>query len=246
MSSRARAPDLKGRVVLVTGAGRGLGRALVQRLHARGALVAGCSRSGSDLDSLTLDLNGVREPPLLMTADVTDTRSVERWVAAARERWGRVDGLINNASVLGDREPLRDVDVEAWRRVIDANLTGAFIACRAVLPAMRDAGAGSIVNVSSGVGNRPRESWGAYAVSKWALEAFSWNLALEERSAGIRVNVVDPGAMRTEMRHAAYPSEDPTTLPAPIDVTDVFLWLMHPASASRSGERFVARNWRAP
>ena len=243
--SSAEALDLVGRVVLVTGAGRGLGRALVRRLVAHGALVSGCSRSRADLDALAGEFTDAQTPPLLLPADVTDAGSVARWVEAGMERFGRIDGLINNASILDERQPLRDVDLEEWRAVIDVNLTGTFIACRAVLPAMRAAGGGSIVNVSSGVGDRPRDRWGAYAVSKWALEGFSWNLALEERDAGVRVNVVDPGAMRTEMRRSAYPEEDPASLPEPKDATDVFVWLMHPDSASATGQRFVAREWAA-
>lgn len=246
MPSTAYAPDLTGRVVLVTGAGRGLGRALVRRLSSSGAHAAGCARSASELASLAAELDAASSPPLLMAIDVTDPAAVERLVDAVVERWGRVDGLINNAAVLGERRPLRDIEPDAWRRVIDVNLTGAFNMCRAGIRAMRGGGGGSIVNVSSGVGDQPRAEWGPYAVSKWALEGLSWNLALEERAAGIRVNVVDPGRMRTAMRRAAYPAEDPETLPEPVAATDVFLWLMDAASAGTTGQRLNAQDWTPP
>lgn len=232
--------------MVVTGAGRGLGRALVHALSAAGAHVAGCARTESDLRTLGGELHDATEPPLLDVADVTDAESVDGFVASVLDRFGRIDGLINNASILGPRTPIRDVAPDDWRRVIDVNLTGAFIACRAVIPAMRRTGGGSIVNVSSGVGDRAREDWGAYGVAKRALEGFSWNLALEERAARIRVNVVDPGRMRTGMRRAAYPAEDPATLPDPAMVTDVFLWLLHPDSAQTTGQRFRAQDWSRP
>lgn len=230
-------------MVLITGAGRGLGRALALVLAGCNARVAACSRTASDLDSLSDELGDADH--LIAPIDVTDATQLERFVRAAAERWGRIDGLINGAAVLDSRRPLRDVSLDSWRRVLDVNLTGAFLACRAVLPRMREHG-GSIVNVSSGVGDRPRTRWGAYAVSKWALEGFSWNLAEEERDRGVRVNVVDPGRMRTEMRRSAYPDEDPDTLPEPVEVTPVFAWLLDPASAHVTGQRFVAQDWTPP
>lgn len=238
--------DLSGVVVAVTGAGRGLGRALVRRLASHGARVAACSRTASTLESLSGELGTSAEAALLEAVDVTDPAALGNFVDRIERRWGRLDGLINNASILGEREWLRSTDPVEWRRVIDVNLTGSFNACRAVLPLMRRQGSGSIVNVSSGVGDRPRERWSAYAVSKWALEGFSWNLALEEQAAGIRVNVVDPGAMRTSMRHDAYPDENPETLPEPIEVTDVFVWLMHPSSGDTTGQRLRAQQWSGP
>lgn len=232
------------RVVLITGGARGLGRALTQELLRDGARVATCARTVSDLRDLE------REAPagslLTMEADVADAASMERFAAAAAERFGRIDGLVVNASVLDDRVPLREVEPDDWRRVIDVNLTGAFHACRAVIPHMRRGGGGSIIAVSSGVGDRPRARWGTYAVSKWALEGFARNLALEESDAGIRVNIVDPGAMRTAMRRAAYPGEDPDTLPLPGEHLGVYLWLLGASAAGVTGERLIAREWRPP
>ena len=235
---------LAGRTVVVTGAGRGLGRALVAALTDAGANTVGCARSASDLDQLSRTLASDRL--LALQADVTDPAAMRHVAASAVERFGGIDGLVLNASILDPRRPLREVDPDEWRRVIDVNLNGAFNACRAVVPILRQRGGGSIVAVSSGAANRPRRDWGAYAVSKQALEAFALNLALEEADAGVRVNVVDPGAMRTTMRAAAYPDEDPATLPDPADHLGVYLWLLGPASAAVSGERFTARGWSGP
>lgn len=238
------ARDLSGRVVLVTGAGRGLGRALVAALLDAGARVAGCARSADDLAALEAAHADASDRLLLRSADVADADAMLRLAAEIDARWSRIDGLVLNASVLDERVPLRDVDPAEWRRVLDVNLTGAFNACRAVLPSMRRASGGSIIAISSGVGDRPRRDWGAYAVSKRALEAFALNLALEESDAGVRVNVVDPGAMRTGMRRTAYPDEDPATLPDPSQHVGVYLWLLDPA-IDVTGRRFVARDWRA-
>ena len=244
MESGTPAHQLGGRVVLVTGAGRGLGRALVARLLAEGASVGACARSAEDLDALRADHAAATDRLLVEPADVTDADAMAALAGAVERRWGRIDGLVANAAILGERGPLRAADVATWREVIDVNLTGAFVSCRAVLPTMRRLRAGSIVLVSSGVGDRPRADWGAYAVSKWALEGFARNLALEEREAGVRVNIVDPGAMRTAMRRAAYPDEDPGRLALPAQRTDVYVWLLGSASVGRTGERFAAADWR--
>jgi NAD(P)-dependent dehydrogenase (short-subunit alcohol dehydrogenase family) len=124
------------------------------------------------------------------------------------------------------------------------NLTGTLIPTQAVLPGMREAGRGSIINVSSGVGNLARQRWGAYAITKWGVEALARNLALEEAAAGVRVNIVDPGQLRTGMRRAAYPEEDPLRPSPPADATAVFLWLASDDSAGVTGERFRALEWR--
>jgi NAD(P)-dependent dehydrogenase (short-subunit alcohol dehydrogenase family) len=130
-----------------------------------------------------------------------------------------------------------------WREVLEVNLTGTLVPTLAVLPGMRAAGRGSIINLSSGVGNEPRERWGAYAISKWGVEALSKNLALEEEDVGIRVNIVDPGRLRTGMRRAAYPGEDPSGPAPPEDAVPVFLWLASERSTGITGQRFRALEW---
>lgn len=252
--SHSEVPGLTGRVVLVTGAGRGLGHALVLRLIEAGANVLACVRSKADVARVAAESRSVadrvfgddgRDHVAVVAADVADAAAMEDAAAVATDHWGAVHGAIANASVLDPRVPLRDVDPKEWRRVIDVNLTGAFNTCRAVLPAMRREGGGSIIAVSSGVGDRPRRDWGAYGISKRALEAFAQSLALEEEEGGVRVNVVDPGAMRTSMRRSAYPDEDPATLPRPEEHLGVYLWLLEPTNTV-TGRRFAARDWRAP
>lgn len=234
--------ELAGTTVLVTGASRGLGRALALAFARAGARIVICARSPDALGETAAAARGAGAEVLARTVDVTGADAVHSLVAEAESRWGVIDTLVNNASLLGERVPLRDYPIDAWRAVLDTNLTGAFLAARAVLPGMRRVGAGSIVNITSGVGDEPRAGWGAYAVSKWAIEAFTYNLALEEKDAGIRVNAVDPGRMRTAMRRAAYPDEDPATLPDPADLTGVFLWLASDAASGVTGRRFEAQH----
>lgn len=228
---------------MVTGASRGLGRALSEAFAGAGSNLVLCARGASPLEELATDLGARGAVVEWAAADVTDADAIGSLVRRAERRFGGVDVLVNNASLLGSRVPLAAQPLEEWRAVLEVNVTGALIVTRAVLPGMRQRGGGSIINVSSGVGDQPRVGWGAYAVSKWALEALTWNLALEERGAGIRANVVDPGGMRTRMRRAAYPDEDPGTLPEPDAVTPVFLWLASDDAAGWTGERLRAQEW---
>jgi NAD(P)-dependent dehydrogenase (short-subunit alcohol dehydrogenase family) len=235
--------DLGRQVVLITGASKGLGRALADGFGAAGARLVLCARGEAALREAAGELEARGTEVEWGAVDVADEQAVGRLMARAVDRFGAVSVLVNNASLLGPRVPLREHGLDEWRRVLEVNLTGALIPIQAVLPGMRAAGGGSIINVSSGVGNVTRASWGAYAVSKWGVEALSGNLALEEAEAGVRVNIVDPGRLRTEMRRAAYPGEDPSRPAPPGEAVGVFLWLASPESAGVTGQRFEALAW---
>lgn len=235
--------DLSGEVVFITGASKGLGRALAAAFGDAGARLVLCARGEAALREAAEELEAGGAEVEWGVADVADAAAVDRQVARAAERFGPVSVLVSNASLLGPRVPLREHGLDEWRRVLDVNLTGTLIPILAVLPGMRAAGRGSVITVSSGVGNVARERWGAYAVSKWGVEALSRNLALEEAAAGVRVNMVDPGRLRTEMRREAYPEEDPSRPARPEDAVGVFLWLASGASAGVTGERFEALKW---
>jgi NAD(P)-dependent dehydrogenase (short-subunit alcohol dehydrogenase family) len=163
-------------------------------------------------------------------------------VEAALERFGRIDVLVNNAGLLGPRVPIEEYPEDEWRKVLEANLTGPFLVARAVVPYMPEGG--SIVNVTSGVSIEGRPRWGAYSVSKFGVEGLTQILAAELEERGIRVNSVDPGGMRTQMRAAAYPDEDPNTLVTPEENTAVFLYLASDESRNVTGERFKAQEFQ--
>lgn len=238
-------PDLADSVVMITGGSEGLGLALAEAFSTSGASVSICSRNMERLEAAQLALESRGGRVLSVVADVADPVSVRAWYEHTRAHAGVPDVLINNASVLGPREAIERYPLDEWRSVIDVNLTGAFIASQIVLPDLLKRRSGSIINVSSGAAIPPRREWGAYAVSKAGLDAFSLNLAEELRSTGVRVNIVDPGAMRTKMRAAAYPAENPETLKGPEAIAPLFLWLASAESRGVTGERFRADEWLA-
>lgn len=241
MSSR----DLEGRTVMVTGASRGLGAALALAFAESGARVSVCAREASALKATEEAIGRLGVPCVASAADVSDPLQVEAWVEETVRRLGAPSVLVNNASLLGSRVPLAEYPLEDWWSVLEVNLTGPFVVTREVLPHLRAAGGGSIVNVTSGAALLPRVNWGAYSVSKHALEGWSLNLAMELEGTGIRVNLVDPGSMRTGMRAAAYPEEDPASVKAPGSAAGVFLWLASDRAAGVTGRRFRADEWEA-
>lgn len=236
--------QLTGKVAVVTGASRGLGAALALRFADEGAELAICARSAAALERVAAGVGERGRSCLASALDVRDFAAVRSFVERTLERFGRVDALVVNAALLGPRRPLASYPVDAWDEVIDVNVNGAFHAVRAFLPALQRAGGGSILLVSSGVGSRARPNWGAYGVSKFAVEGLGHALAAELEGTGVRSNIVNPGRIRTAMRAAAYPDEDPGSLPAPSDVADVFVFLASDAARHVNGRRFEAGDWR--
>ncbi|MEX2584110.1 MAG: SDR family oxidoreductase [Gemmatimonadota bacterium] len=230
-------------VVMITGASRGLGAALAREFAAAGAKLSICARAESDLGPVCTRVAELGMPCLAAGVDVRDEAAVRHWIDRTRRELGTPAVLINNASLLGPRTPLAGYPLSDWRRVLDVNLTGTLIVSQLVLREMLPAGRGSIINVSSGAAIPPRRDWGAYAISKDALEGLTMNLAAELAGTGVRVNTVDPGAMRTDMRADAYPDEDPGTVKEPGSIAPLFLWLAGDAAADVTGERFQADRW---
>ena len=233
---------LEGKVAMITGASQGLGRALALDYAKRGASIVINSRSEDGIRPVAEEARSLGAETLALAADVTKGPDVERLVDAAVERFGRIDVLVNNAGLLGPRVPIAGYPESEWRRVIDANLTGPFLVTKAVVARMPEGG--SIVNVVSGVSIEGRAEWGAYSVSKFGVEGLTQILAAELEERGIRVNAVDPGGMRTEMRAAAYPEEDPMTRITPEENTAVFVYLASDESKDVTGERFKAQEFR--
>jgi NAD(P)-dependent dehydrogenase (short-subunit alcohol dehydrogenase family) len=233
---------LEGKVAMITGASQGLGRALALAFAREGAQVVINARSEESICPVAEEAGSLGAEVLALAADVSRSADVERLVGAAMERFGHVDVLVNNAGVLGPRVPIEEYPEDEWRRVIDANLTGPFLVTKAAIPHMPDGG--SIVNVVSGVSVEGRARWGAYSVSKFGVEGLTKILAAELEERGIRANAVDPGGMRTEMRAAAYPEEDPMTRITPEENTDVFLYLASDESKGVTGQRFKAQEFQ--
>jgi NAD(P)-dependent dehydrogenase (short-subunit alcohol dehydrogenase family) len=233
---------LKGKVAMITGASQGLGRALALAYAKEGASIVINSRSEESIRPVAEEAESLGAEVLALMADVSKSADVERLVGAATQRFGRIDVLLNNAGLLGPRVAIEEYPEDEWRRVIDANLTGPFLVSKAVIPHMPEGG--SIVNVVSGVSVEGRAEWGAYSVSKFGVEGLTQILSAELKERGIRVNAVDPGGMRTEMRAAAYPEEDPMTRIIPEENTEVFLYLADDESKDVTGERFKAQEFQ--
>ncbi|MGF1470836.1 MAG: SDR family NAD(P)-dependent oxidoreductase [Rubrobacteraceae bacterium] len=233
---------LEDKVALITGASQGLGRALALAFAEEGAKIVVNSRSQDSIDPVAEEIEEKGAEVLAVAADVSEGDGVQQLVDAAVGRFGRIDVLVNNAGVLGPRVAIEEFPEDEWRKVIDANLTGPYLVSKAVIPHLP--GGASIINVVSGVSVEGRAEWGAYSVSKFGMEGLSQILAAELQERGIRSNAVDPGGMRTDMRAAAYPEEDPATRITPEENTDVFLYLASDESEGVTGERFKAQEFQ--
>lgn len=233
---------LTDRVAVVTGASKGLGRAIALAYAKEGAKVVVNSRSEESLRPVAEEVGKLGGEVLAVAADVSTREGAKKLVSGAIERFGYVDVLVNNAGILGPRVSIEEYPEDEWENVIEANVNGPFYVSKYASPGMREGG--SIINVVSGVSVEGRAEWGAYSVSKFALEGLSQILAAELEERSIRSNAVDPGGMRTEMRAAAYPDEDPMTRITPEENTAVFLYLASEESKNVTGERFKAQEFR--
>jgi NAD(P)-dependent dehydrogenase (short-subunit alcohol dehydrogenase family) len=232
---------LKDKVALITGASQGLGKALALAFAREGARVVVNARSEESVRPVAGEVEDLGAEVLAVAADVSERADAGRLVEETLERFGRIDVLVNNAGLLGPRVAIEDYPEDEWRRVIDANLTGPFLVSRAAIPHLSEGA--SIINLVSGVSVEGRAEWGAYSVSKFGLEGLNQILAAELAERGVRVNAVDPGGMRTDMRAAAYPEEDPQTRITPEENTAVFLYLASDESEGVTGERFKAQEF---
>ncbi len=234
---------LTGRVALITGGSRGIGKAIARAYAREGASVFIGARRESDLKKAAAEIRSEGGEVSWSAADIAKVSDAKRLVREACRRYGTVHILVNNASLLGPREPILSYPLSSWEEVIRVNLTAQFLVTREALGVMIPQRDGSIINISSGVGRTGKARWGAYAVSKFGLEGLTQVLADEVKEHHIRVNAVNPGGTRTEMRALAYPEEDPLTLPAPDDVVGIFLYLASPDSEGVTGKSFDAREW---
>lgn len=234
---------LQCKAALITGASRGIGRGIAETFAREGASVFLCARGVEALRAAARELESKGASVGFRAADVSDPRDAERLVESALERFPNLEILVNNASILGKRAPIADLDVATWDEVIRVNTSSLFYVTRPLIPHLVALGRGSIVNVSSSVGRKGKPNWGAYAVSKFGLEGFTQVLAAELESAGVRVNSVNPGATRTDMRAEAYPEEDPLSLPTPEEIAEIFVHLASDESRSVTGQTFEARDY---
>lgn len=236
---------LAGRVILVTGAGDGIGRAAAKTYAAHGATVVLLGRTLEKLESLYDEIEAAGYPQPAIVPLNLESASEHEYMELANtleQEFGRLDGLLNNASSLGVRTPLETYDPTIWTQVMQVNVTASFMLTQALLPLLQASDNASVIFTSSGVGRKGRAYWGAYSVSKFATEGLMQVLADEvENTSNIRVNCINPGATRTQMRVTAYPGEPPETNPAPADIMPVYLYLMGPDSQGTNGQSLDAQ-----
>ena len=223
------------RVAVVTGASRGIGRAVALALAAEGVHIVALARTQGGLeeldDAIRAARRGAENSATLVPLDLKDHAAIDRLGEALFRRWGRLDVLVGNAGVLGPLSPLHHVDPKQWEDVMSVNVTANWRLVRALDPLLRQSKAGRVVFVTSGVASRAdfRAYWGPYAASKAALDALARTYAAETATTSkVRVMLVNPGALRTRMRAAAMPGEDPVTLRTPDDLAPKIVALCSP------------------
>jgi NAD(P)-dependent dehydrogenase (short-subunit alcohol dehydrogenase family) len=237
---------LKDRIIMVTGAGDGIGRVAAKTYAAHGATVILLGRTISKLESVydEIEAAGNPQPAIVpMNLEGAAVKDYEEMAMTIEDNFGRLDGLLHNAGILGDRTPVELYDPETWNKVMHVNATAPFLLSRAVIPLLRLSGDASVIFTSSGVGREARAYWGAYAVSKFALEGLSQLLAdeLDDDRHNIRVKSLNPAATRTNMRAHAYPAENPMNNPTPEDLMPCYLYLMGSDSKGVNGQQLDAQ-----
>jgi len=214
-----------GRIALITGASRGIGRALARAFAREGAHVIAVARTVGGLEELDDEVRALGSAATLVPLSLDDGLGIDRLGGAIYERWKRLDVLIGNAGVLGPLSPLAHVAPKDWDEVMAVNLTANWRLIRSLDPLLRQSEAGRAVFVTSDVARHPKAYWGAYAVSKAALEAMVRIYAAEIAMTKARANLLNPGPTRTAMRAKAMPGEDPESLPPPEALEDAFFTL---------------------
>lgn len=227
--------QLTGRIALITGASRGIGAAVAKRFAAEGAHVVLVARTQSALERVDDVIQAAgHEPATLVPMDVTDYDQIDQLGGIIAERYGKLDILVGNAGMLGSLSPVAMSKPKMWQQVMDTNVMANYRLIRSFDPLLRASDAGRAMFVTSGVTGTAHAYWGAYATSKAALEMLVQTYAAEVEKTPLRVNLIDPGVVRTEMRKEAFPGEDASTLATPESITDRFVELALPQTAAHN------------
>ena len=232
------------KVILVTGAGDVIGRVAATTFASHGATVVLLGKTTAKLEQVYDEIMalGAPEPGIApMDLATASSEDIKQLAEVLDSTYGRLDGLLHNAAMLGDRIPVEHYDVNQWMTVMQVNFNAVFMLSRLMLPLLRQAPAASLLFTSSSVGAAPKAYWGPYAVSKYAMEGLAKLLAEElDNTSAIRVNIINPGATRTSMRAKAYPNENPANLKTATSLMPLYLYLMGDDSSAINGETLTA------
>jgi NAD(P)-dependent dehydrogenase (short-subunit alcohol dehydrogenase family) len=228
---------LKDKIALITGAGRGIGKAVALDYAREGAKLAICARTASEIEETAREIQAAGAECLALECDVSQEEPVLKLIGDVEKRFGTIDVLVNNAGVMTRPTPITELEIRKWDYTIAVNLRGPFLVTRAVLPIMTRQKSGSIINVSSSIGRAAYANFAAYAASKWGLEGFTQTVAAEVRGRNIRVNSVDPGYVATKL--TGYSGSSPES------VTDVFVFLGSDESKNITGKQLSSSSWKS-
>lgn len=236
---------LAGRVIAITGASDGIGRAVALAAAAHGAQLILIGRTVRKLQAVHSDitaLHGDCAQIAVLDLEKALAPDYDQLADAINTHYGRLDGLVHCAGILGTLTPIEHYDVPTWCKVLHVNVTAAFVLTQVLLPLLRQSADASVLFTSSGVGRQGRAYWGAYSVSKFAVEGLAQVLAAETSgNTTVRVNAVNPGPVRTLMRRQAFPSENVDKLALPADIAPTYLWLLGPDARGLTGQSIDAQ-----
>ena len=231
------------RLILVTGASRGIGRSAALHLAKQGDIVIAIARSRLALEKLDDEIRAAGgKQPVLVPHDLRDFDGIDRLGASLNERYGKLDILVGNAGLLGPLTPVGHIPPDIWQEVMDVNVTANYRLIRSLDPLLRRSDAGRAIFVTSGAASSAKAYWGPYAVTKAALETLVRTYAAEITKTDVKANLLSPGPIRTMMRAAAFPGEDPQSLRPPEAITELFVELAEPA-CTKNGEVIEARDY---
>ena len=236
---------LKEKVILISGGGSGIGKSAGLIFAEHGADLILVGKNPAHLESTYQEfLDKNLKPPLLHIMDLekSNENDFQEINTVIEKEFGKLDGLLNNAGILGDKTPLENYKIDVWKKVFDINVHAPFLLTKSLLPVLKAAENSSIIFTSSAVGKRGKAYWGAYSLSKFATESMMQIFSEElENTSNVRVNSIDPGRVRTKMRAAAYPAEDPLSLVDAKDIMNAYLYLMSNDSLETKGESISAQ-----
>lgn len=241
---QAKPQALAGKVILVTGAGDGIGKEAALQYASYGATVILLGKTTSKLTAVYDQIVAAGQPePAIIPLDLigATAKHYRDMAATIKAEFGKLDGVLHNAGMLGVLSPFEHIDLETWQDIMQVNVTAAMLMSQALIPVLKLSPAASIVFTSSGVGRKAKAYWGGYAVSKFATEGLMQLMAAEFEGSSIRVNAINPGATRTKMRSRAYPGEDQLSLPTAAQIMPLYLYLMSDDSKAEQGQSLNAQ-----